>query len=521
MATVWQDPANEYVLDTDYTWGFYGGQSPAAMAYAARLNGVSPPAIDRPFRYLELGCGNGVTANVCAAMFPRAEFVALDINADHIANAASLASASGLSNVTFLEQSIGLFASRKHDPFDFISLHGVYSWVSESVRREIVNTISAHLAPGGLVYVSYNTMPGWAAVSPLRQLMVKYAEHKTGSSIERAQESIRYLEFLRDNDAAYFSKYPECSKFVDDLLEVDPKYVVHEYFNSNWQPQYFFEVATEMSRAGLRYCGTTSWSKNYFDISIPREFQEFLLTADSDFARETHKSLILNERFRMDVFAKSGPPVSGSERTELSRELIISSVVPEREVSRRIQVGDVNLNYDAEIYDTLIPILCEGRTTVGELWELPELRRYSRAFITDSVNNLVPGGQFQVLIAPAIRPVLETGDEFRLTADINRRLLAARLLVDDGCFQASSILGTALHLDVMSGLIVRGTEAAGAAGAVDWAVELLIRIGQTLQIDGERIEDADRCRQLLKDEQARFDARGRALLEKFGLIEAA
>lgn len=514
-----QNVNDDYVLDTDYTWGYYGGQSPAAMAYAARLNGVEPPSLNGEFRYLELGCGNGVTANILASMFPHGEFVAADLNADHVKNGSALAATGQLSNIRFIETSFAELAESDDDPFDFISLHGVYSWVGETVRNDIIKVLSKHLKSNGLVYVSYNAMPGWAALSPLRQLMVTYAENKSGSSIERARASIRYLEFLRDNNAAYFVQYPECGAFVDNLLKDDLKYVVHEYFNASWEPQYFSEVATDMSEAELRFCGTTVWPKNYLDLCIPGEFQEILLSADSDFTRETHKSLILNERFRTDIYSRNSATLSGRERAGLFSELYFSSVVPEEEIARKIRVGPVDVKYDADIYDVLIPILCDGETSVEALWDNPDLARYSESFIAESVNNLVPGGQFQPMLSPSRRRTLVPFDDFSIRSDINRELVTQRLLSDGGCFQASPVLGTALRLDLLSGLIVLGTDAKGPDGAVDHAVDTLIRVGQTLQIDGKLIEDIDECRAMLVAEQKKFNNRGLGLLEKFGVIE--
>ncbi len=63
---------DKYVLDTVYTWGFYADQSPVLMNYVARVNGVDMPPVERPFTYLELGCGNAMTSNILADALPPA-----------------------------------------------------------------------------------------------------------------------------------------------------------------------------------------------------------------------------------------------------------------------------------------------------------------------------------------------------------------------------------------------------------------------------------------------------------------
>src|SRR5262249_25911750 len=50
-----------YPTDVPYTFGYYDALSPVAMAYVAQLAGAAPADPRSPFRYLELGCGNGVS----------------------------------------------------------------------------------------------------------------------------------------------------------------------------------------------------------------------------------------------------------------------------------------------------------------------------------------------------------------------------------------------------------------------------------------------------------------------------
>jgi len=40
----------------------------------------------------------------------------------------------------------------------------------------IVDFIRQKLKVGGVLYISYNTLPGWAAFAPMRHLMTEHAE---------------------------------------------------------------------------------------------------------------------------------------------------------------------------------------------------------------------------------------------------------------------------------------------------------------------------------------------------------
>ena len=56
-----------YVHDVAYTAGFYREIAPAWISAAAMLLGHRPPDLSRPFRWAELGCGHGLSANILAA----------------------------------------------------------------------------------------------------------------------------------------------------------------------------------------------------------------------------------------------------------------------------------------------------------------------------------------------------------------------------------------------------------------------------------------------------------------------
>jgi len=41
--------------------------------------------------------------------------------------------------------------------FDYIGLHGIWSWISDENRQVIVDFIRKKLKVGGVLYISYNT----------------------------------------------------------------------------------------------------------------------------------------------------------------------------------------------------------------------------------------------------------------------------------------------------------------------------------------------------------------------------
>ncbi len=192
--TVWSDG---YVLDIQYTSGFYRELAPGHLEFVALLSGVVPPHRGEGATYCELGCGQGFGLNLLAAANPAMQFWGFDFNPAQITNANRLAREAGLQNVTFRDLSFMEALKLPKDAlpsFDFIVLHGIYSWISDENRQAIVSFIEQRLKPGGLVYVSYNCMPGWAQVAPLQRLLREHAMRNPDRSDLQVDAAVAFAE---------------------------------------------------------------------------------------------------------------------------------------------------------------------------------------------------------------------------------------------------------------------------------------------------------------------------------------
>ena len=106
---------------------FRSYQNPALLNYVAAAAGYAPRPLRPGFRYLELGCGKGVTANVMAAASPQGEFWGVDVHAEHIAGARRQAEESGLANITFVDRAFADLPGGDLPEFDFVTLPGLYA----------------------------------------------------------------------------------------------------------------------------------------------------------------------------------------------------------------------------------------------------------------------------------------------------------------------------------------------------------------------------------------------------------
>mgnify|MGYP000482275646 CR=1 FL=1 len=157
-----------YVTELTYTQGYYRELSPLAMRFALQCAGFkAPPA--QGFNYCELGFGQGVSLNVHAAAHPDSRFWGNDFNPAHARHAGALAQAAG-TNLNVLEASFAELLQRTDLPqFDYIGLHGIWSWVSDENRAHLVEFCRRYLKSGGVLYISYNCLPGCTPAPPAQR----------------------------------------------------------------------------------------------------------------------------------------------------------------------------------------------------------------------------------------------------------------------------------------------------------------------------------------------------------------
>ncbi|MFM8803382.1 MAG: methyltransferase regulatory domain-containing protein, partial [Planctomycetia bacterium] len=363
-----------YLTDVAYIPGFYPQMSPVALRYVATLNGVVPPETGGGFRFLELGCGFGRCVTTLAAAHPRGECVGVAVNPDHTAAVARDIAAGELSNARIITADFG-HLPEDVGSFDFIALHGVYSWVAPSVREEILAIARDRLAPGGLLLVSYNAMPGWAHLQPIRGILRQYAALRKGDSVQRVRDAVAYLVFMREKHAKYFEDNPRAAAYVDALLQQDPRYLAHEYLNEHWTSFYFAEVAGAFGEKGLSFVGSLPVFTNFWDLCVRPEFQELFRTTSNRLVTEAHKDFCANTAFRWDIYAKSPRLMRDvTERIRAVDDLHYRATRPDVTLPYQANLGVVTSTVQGPLYESLLQLLAGRSMRLSEIVANESLR---------------------------------------------------------------------------------------------------------------------------------------------------
>lgn len=247
--SVWSEG---YTAGIDYTLGYYSELNPLRIQFAFAYNGLAFPEIGTA---CELGFGQGVSVNLHAAAGVT-KWWGTDFNPAHASFAQEMGKASG-NDVQLYDEAFADFAQRDDLPdFDYICLHGIFCWISSENRRVIVDFVRRKLKVGGVLYISYNTMPGWARVAPMRELMSLHAKVQGSSGegiLSRVDNALAFTERLLQVDPKYSAAVPYVSSWLEGTKQKSRQYLAHEYFGDYWEPMYFSDMAqwleSEIGRA--------------------------------------------------------------------------------------------------------------------------------------------------------------------------------------------------------------------------------------------------------------------------------
>lgn len=507
-----------YVSDIEYLPGVYVEQMPAHLDTICLLQGVEPPVREgEGFACCELGCGIGETALAVAAANSGAEVWGFDFNPAHIARAGNLAAAGRLDNIRFEDASFEqLAASARNDlpDFDYITLHGVWAWVSVENRRHILRFIDRHLKPGGLVYVTYNALPVWASAMPFQRLFQMYG------SVDHSRSDHRILSALAMADEYVAARSGVLPEALLDRVGKDrdsksrATYLSHEFLNEHWSPCYQMDVARDMATAKLGYVGSASILENFPDLSLNEERRAIVARAPPAFA-ETAKDFFLDRSFRRDVYVRGPRKIPERRLPARLRSKRLALVVPPHRTKRQISIplGEAELN--ERFYKPALDALSEGTRTIGELLDLPDAAG-STASAREVLGMLVGSRQATVLHNDANEDAVDRTRAYN-TAHL-------RNCADEGrnnSALAAAGSGTAIAADLFEMLTYEAL-AAGSAATPDALAQsirtLLERRGDTLRFDGEVAEDPGKNTTVLQKNVAKVVSDILPIWRRIGVI---
>jgi hypothetical protein len=470
-----------YVAELDYTHGYYREMSPAILRLAM-LSKLQAHRVERPLRYLELGFGQGLSLNIHAAACG-GEFWGTDFNPSQAGNAAELAAASG-ANVRVLDASFADLAARDDLPeFDIIALHGIWSWISDENRRVIADIARRKLAVGGILYLSYNCTPGWSAAMPLRHLMTLHVQLASGEAqglVPRIDAAVNFAQSVVDSSALYFRANAAVAERLKAIKGQNRNYLAHEFFNAEWHPMPFSEVANYLDAAKLSFAASSNLMAHIDAINLSGPQQQLLASIAHPVLRESVRDYCDNQQFRRDIFVKGSRPLTAPRQLELFRGLRFVLTTPESDIPLKVTGPAGEANLQADVYKPVIAVLAEGGyepKSVQELASHASLKSVGPAQIVQALIVLTGlSHAHPVQDEAAIRAAKPQADA------LNGYLIEKAVHSGDVNFLASPVIGGGVVVGRLQQLFLRAM-GRGKKTPQEWAVD----IWPILEAQGQRL----------------------------------
>jgi SAM-dependent methyltransferase len=512
----WQ--SSGYVTQTEYTHGYYAEMNPVRARFLFTVAGLAFPKVEAA---CELGFGQGISVNIHAAA-TGVPWHGTDFNPAHAAGARELAAASG-APVRLSDDAFADYASRSDLPdFDFIALHGIWSWVSPENRRTLVDFLDRRLKPGGVVFASYNMLPGWAPMLSARQLMLRHAESLDLPGAPIAERIARAIDFSRELlsvDPAAWGQGSPTRTALERLQGQDPRYLAHEYFNRDWHPMHFDEIANAFAGAKLQFACPAQGVELIPSLNLSPQQQALVSKCPDPVTRELLVDMILDRKFRRDYWVRGLRRIDPREqRVRLRGMRFVRSAPPGSEKTQlRSPRGDIRLRPDATG-----PILRVLASNPGPM-SLGELERIGGS-ASMNFDQLVQSLLLQVQLGNV---ALAQDDESiararPLTRALNRELLARTRFNAEFHHLASPITGGALPADrvtclLLDALLEGNHDAAGIARAV-W--DHLQSLGEKVTQDGRQLATPEENLERLTAMATEFLVKGLPVFTAFGICDA-
>ena len=359
--------ASRYVDDVPYERTFIPELSPAWLDLTALLWGFAPVDRSGPLAWCDMGCGQGVNAVVLAATHPQGRFYGVDAMSTHIEHATGLARDCGADNAAFHAVDFGAALELDLPQFDYITAHGVYSWVDDRARADLVRFIDARLKPGGRVYLSYNALPGRAADEAFQHLILTLSDSLEGDSIAKVKAALAVASRMAKVNTPSLLASPMAQVMLKSRRGLrGDRYLAHELLNPHWRPLSVAEMRRDLGAIGLTPAGSATLMDNFDSYMLTAAAQRILAGVEDTELREVVRDYLVNASFRRDVFVREPQVLSEDARVERLHETKFALLRPAAQVAYRFGTPAGEVGFDNAIARAIVRMLAAGPASLSE-----------------------------------------------------------------------------------------------------------------------------------------------------------
>jgi SAM-dependent methyltransferase len=289
---------------------------PDHLAALGRLFGLLPAAPER-CRVLEIACGDGSNLIPMAWALPHSRFLGIDLASRPIERGRQWVEDLGLHNVLLQARDLCEFSDEERS-FDYIIVHGLYSWVPEPVREALMRLVARHLAPQGVAFISYNIFPG----CHLRRMLwdvLKFHTDGIEDPQARLAEAAALARMLASGRAA--EDRHALQEEASGLLKREAAYTFHDDLSPHNEPVYFHQFLEHATAHGLQFLCESEVGKSAL-AGLSPDVHATVASMDA-ITREQYLDFLHCRRFRQSLLCHADVTLTRAPGPERLQELLL------------------------------------------------------------------------------------------------------------------------------------------------------------------------------------------------------
>jgi hypothetical protein len=175
---------------------------------------------------------------------------------------------------------------------------------------------------------------------PLRHLLSLHAELAEGDAkgiVGKIDGALAFAQQVVESGAQFFKANPAVAERLKKIAEQNRNYLAHEYFNADWHPMPFSDLAKWLEQAKLAFAASAHLLDQVEAIHLPESAAKMLAEQRHPVLRETLRDYLVNQQFRRDLFVRGPRRVAVIERMESLRSLRLVPLTSPKHVSMKVQ----------------------------------------------------------------------------------------------------------------------------------------------------------------------------------------
>lgn len=464
--------------------------APAHLRLTAIANGFAPSAPTADFAYAEIVCRRGMALSCLAAAHPDARFFGIDRRPASIEAAIGFAARAGLANAEFRQTDFTELAGLDLPPLDYAVVNRVLPFHEAEAREAMLRFAVDRLKSGGILYVAYHALPGWAAAAPLRDMMGSLSLTASGNPADQADQALTFMRRARAAGAPFFADQPQMAALIDAMSAGDQTLLpLPDGLTGPLRAFHFREISGPLAHAGLNFAGNADADRNQLDLCVAPALRPLFDDLSSRAEFEAKRDFLNNAGFRRDVYVKGAAEADPEAFLSRQLDLVFAVAQPPDHLPETVRFAGGSLDRRAQPFAALIDRL---HRRPDRLKAAAADCGLDRETAVDAMRLLHAGGLIQPLdTLPDGSDEAGFGPSEAGLTTANRAILKKLIFQADAVPLAAPEGGTVFEADPLEALLLLSLDAAGPAGAMQYALTLCRNCEQDLMAGGKAASEPE------------------------------